>query len=224
MKLYRAFITLLFQDLLIVYRSRLDFFNPILFFVLVVSLFPLTMGAEPNNLMHMAPGIIWIASLFSIMLSFENLFHPDFEDGSLEQLILNPNPLPLLILAKLFSHWLVSCLPLIILSVPMGIILYLSKTCLIILVITLLIGTPSLYLIGAIASALTLGLKQKGFLMVLLVVPLYIPILIFATTAVTDAGFHLPYKTQLTLLTAIFTLCISFAPLVISAALRISTE
>lgn len=224
MVLWRAFLALLMQEFLIIYKSRLDFFNPILFFVLVISLFPLTMSADSNLLVQLAPGIIWIAILFSAMLSFDNIFNSDFEDGGLEQLLLNPCPLPLLVVAKIFSQWLISCFPLILLSIPMSLILFLPYHSIFVLFLTLIIGTPAFYFIGSIASALTLGLKQKGFLVTLLIVPLYVPILIFAISAVSDSRFNLPIHTQLAFLGSILTLCLSFAPIAIASAIRISYE
>lgn len=209
------------NECLLLFRNRLDWFNPLLFFVLVISLFPLALTPDPQLLARLGSGIIWIAVLLAAMLSFDNLFNPDYEDGCLDQLLLSPCPLSLLILAKLLAHWLMNSLPLILLAFPLGLILYIPLNSLKVLLLTLCLGTPSLYLLGGIAAALTLGLKQRALLVILLLVPLYIPILIFATTAVTDYTLGSPILAHVAFLGAILTLCLAFAPIVIAAAIRV---
>jgi heme exporter protein B len=219
----RAFIGVLRRDLKIAFRKHSELLNPIFFFILVVSLFPLGVGPSPKTLNEIAPGVIWVAALLATLESMERLFRSDFEDGSLEQLLVNPHPLSLLVLAKVSSHWLTTGLPLLLVSPLLGVLLHLPAQGIRILPLSLLLGTPALSLIGAIGVALTVGLRRGGVLLTLLVLPLYVPVLIFGTSAVAAAAGGFPISGQLALLGAIFVLALTLAPLAIAAGLRISS-
>ncbi|MCF1429150.1 MAG: heme exporter protein CcmB [Shewanella sp.] len=220
----RAFITLLKRDLQIAVRHRGDIFNPLLFFVMVVTLFPLGIGPEPQVLTRIAPGIIWVAALLASMLSLERLFKADFSDGSLEQMMLSPQPLSLMVLAKVLAHWLLTGVPLIITAPLLAVLLHLESNSYGALVATLALGTPVLSLLGAIGVALTVGLRKGGVLLSLLILPLYIPVLIFATSAIDAAGMNLPYDGQLAIIGAMLVGSLTLAPLAIGASLRVSTN
>lgn len=217
-----AFGILLKRDLLLAYRRRSELANPLLFFVMVVSLFPLGVSPESKVLQTLAPGIIWVAALLAALLSLDTLFRSDFEDGSLEQMVLTHHALPLLVLAKVLAHWLVAGLPLLVIAPFLGVLLFLPNDAMFPLMLTLLLGTPVLSLIGAIGVALTVGLRRGGVLLSLLVLPLYIPVLIFAASAVASAGTGLPMTGQLYFLAALLTLSLTLAPFAAAAALRIS--
>jgi heme exporter protein B len=217
-----AFGILLKRDLLLAYRRRSELANPLLFFVMVVSLFPLGVSPESKVLQTLAPGIIWVAALLAALLSLDTLFRSDFEDGSLEQMVLSHHSLPLLVLAKVLAHWLVAGLPLLVIAPFLGVLLFLPNDAMFPLMVTLLLGTPVLSLIGAIGVALTVGLRRGGVLLSLLVLPLYIPVLIFAASAVATAGTGLPIAGQLYFLAALLTLSLTLAPFAAAAALRIS--
>jgi len=219
---FQAFSILLQRDLKLAYRHRAELANPLLFFVLVVSLFPLGVSPESKVLQQLAPGVIWVAALLAAMLSLESLFRSDFNDGALEQLTLTSHPLSLLVLAKIAAHWLVSGLPLIILAPLLGVLLFLPAHAMPTLLATLALGTPVLSLIGAIGMALTVGLQRGGVLLSLLVLPLYIPILIFAANAVQSAAMGLDVAGLLYFLGAMLMLALTLAPLATAAALRIS--
>jgi len=217
-----VFFSILKRDLILAYRHRSELINPLLFFIIVVSLFPLAISPESKELRMIAPGVIWVAALLAAMLSLDNLFRSDFEDGSLEQLALTTHALPLLVLAKVCAHWLVTGLPLILLAPLLGVLLFLPAESMLTLVLTLTLGTPILSLVGAIGVALTVGLRRGGILLSLLVLPLYIPVLIFASNAVTVAGSGFPVAGQLYFLAALLTLSLTLSPFATAAALRIS--
>lgn len=219
-----AFFYLLSRDLLLAYRHRSQLIQPLLFFIIIVTLFPLAISSDAALLQKIAPGIIWVASLLATLLGLEHLFHPDFIDGSLEQFILSPYPLSLWVLAKVIAHWLITGLPLIVLTPLLGIMLHLPEHVVIVLIITLLLGTPTLSLLGSIATALTLGLRQGGVLLALIVLPLYIPVLIFAAGAVNSAMMSLPIQSEIALLGAILILSLTLAPLTTAAALKIGAQ
>jgi heme exporter protein B len=221
---FAAFRGVLRRDLLLSVRQRSEALNPILFFVLVVSLFPLGIGPGPAMLREIAPGIIWIAALLATLLSMERLFRSDFEDGALEHLLLSPHALPLLVLAKILAHWLVTGLPLILVSPLLGVIMHLPGDTLGVLALTLLLGTPILSLIGAIGVGLTVGLRRGGVLLTLLILPLYVPVLIFGSSAITAAASGLPASGQLALLGAMLALSLTLSPFATAAGLRISVE
>ena len=196
--------------------------NPLLFFVLVTTLFPLGIGADPALLREVAPGIIWVAALLAAMLSLDSVFRSDFEDGSLEQFLISAQPLSILVLAKVVAHWLITGLPLLIVAPLLGLLLDLPAASISTLLVTLALGTPVLSMIGAIGVALTVGLHRGGVILSLLVLPLYIPVLIFAANAVESAGAGLPIVAHLSLLTALLVLSMSLSPLATAAALKIS--
>ena len=218
----RAFALLLWRDLLLAYRRRTEMINPLLFFVLVTTLFPLGIGADPALLREVAPGIIWVAALLAAMLSLDSVFRSDFEDGSLEQFLISAQPLSILVLAKVVAHWLITGLPLLIVAPLLGLLLDLPAASISTLLVTLALGTPVLSMIGAIGVALTVGLHRGGVILSLLVLPLYIPVLIFAANAVESAGAGLPIVAHLSLLTALLVLSMSLSPLATAAALKIS--
>ncbi|QLE83885.1 MULTISPECIES: heme exporter protein CcmB [Shewanella] len=220
----QAFFTLLKRDLQIAVRHKGDIFNPLLFFVLVVTLFPLGIGPEPQVLSRVAPGIIWVAALLASMLSLERLFKADFVDGSLEQMLLSPQPLPLMVLAKVLAHWLLTGVPLILVAPLLAVLLHLETNSYGALMATLALGTPVLSLLGAIGVALTVGLRKGGVLLSLLILPLYIPVLIFATSAIDAAGLNLPYDGQLAIIAAMLVGSLTLAPFAIGASLRVSTN
>ena len=217
-----AFYILLKRDLTLAYRHRAELANPLLFFVIVISLFPLGISPESKVLQGIAPGIIWVAALLAAMLSLDSLFRSDFEDGSLEQLALSSHSLALLVLAKVFAHWLVTGLPLILLAPFLGVLLFLPESSTLTLVATLILGTPILSLVGAIGVALTVGLRRGGVLVSLLVLPLYIPVLIFAAGAVNEAALGFPVAGQLYFLGALLSLSLTLSPFATASALRIS--
>lgn len=217
-----ALLALLRRDLLLAYRHRGEMLNPLIFFAIVVSLFPLGISPESSVLATLAPGVIWIAALLSVLLSLDSVFRSDFEDGSLEQLLLSPYPLTVLLLAKMAAHWLVTGLPLVLAAPVLGVVLHLPTAALPTLVATLALGMPVLSLIGAIGMALTVGLRRGGVLLSLLVLPLYVPVLIFGATAVDAAAVGLDVSGHLALLGALLLFAISLAPLAVAAALRVS--
>ncbi len=213
---------LLRRDLLLVWRRRGDAINPALFALLVASLFPLSIGPEPKLLSQIAPGIIWVALLLASLLSLDTLFRSDLEDGSLEQLLLAPQPLALMIFVKVLVHWLTTSLPLL-LAVPLlAEMLFLPSDLLPVLLISLLLGTPLLSLVGAMVVALTVGMRRSGMLLALLALPLYVPVLIFGAGCVMAAGEGLPYQGALYLLGAGLAMFSVLTPLATATALRIS--
>jgi heme exporter protein B len=220
--LTRAFLILIRRDLMLAVRYRAEMANPVLFFILVTSLFPLGIGANPALLQAVAPGVIWVAALLAALLSIENVFRSDFEDGSLEQYLLSSHPLSVLVLAKVTAHWLVTGLPLLLISPLLGILMGLPIDAIKILFITLLLGTPVLSLIGAVGVALTVGLRKGGMILSLLVLPLYVPVLIFASSAVDAAAAGFPVTAHLSLITALLVLALSLSPFATAAALRVS--
>ncbi len=220
--LSKAFIAIIKRDLTLALRTRSEIANPLIFFIIIVSLFPLAVSPESELLKTMAPGVIWVAALLSTMLSLDSIFRSDFEDGSLEQMLLSPHPMPILVLAKVIAHWLASGLPLIFLAPLLGVLLFLPNEAMPALLATMALGTPVLSLVGAIGVALTVGLRRGGVLLSLLVLPLYIPVLIFASNAIATAAADLSIKGQLYFLAAMFALALTLAPLATAAALRIS--
>ena len=218
----RAFFALLRRDLLLAFRRRTELLFPVIFLLVVVSLFPLGIGANPALLQAVAPGVIWVAALLAALLSIENVFRSDFEDGSLEQYLLSSHPLSVLVLAKITAHWLVTGLPLLLISPLLGILMGLPIDAIKILFITLLLGTPVLSLIGAVGVALTVGLRKGGMILSLLVLPLYVPVLIFASSAVDTAATGLPVTAHLSLIAALLLLALSLSPFATAAALRVS--
>ncbi|MGR8999247.1 MAG: heme exporter protein CcmB [Gammaproteobacteria bacterium] len=222
MFLTNAFFAIIRRDLVLALRRRSEIANPLLFFILVITLFPLGIGAQPNLLQAIAPGIIWVSALLAAMLSLDSLFRSDFDDGSLEQILLSPYPASILVLAKIIAHWLVTGLPLLIIAPLLAVFLGMPTHSLGILLLTLLLGTPVLSLIGAIGVALTVGLRRGGMILSLLVLPLYVPVLIFASNAVEMAGSGLPVNAQINILISILLLALVLAPWPTAAALKMS--
>ncbi len=213
------------HELILAIRRRGELINPLLFFIIVVSLFPLALNSDERTLQHIAPAVIWVAALLASMLALERLFSSDYLDGTLEQMLLSPQPLSIIVLGKVFAHWLLTGLPLIIISPLIGAQFYLSTKAITVMLLTLLIGTPILSLIGAIGSALTLGLRGGGILLALLILPLYIPILVYGAGAITAseiAGTNV--QTYFLLLTAFLILALILTPWATAAALRVSAE
>lgn len=217
-----AMTTIIRRELLIAFRRQADVLNPLWFFIIVITLFPLSIGPEPNLLARIAAGIVWVAALLSALLSLERLFRDDFQDGSLEQMMLMPIPLQLVVISKVISHWVLTGLPLILISPVLAIILSLDFNTWLAVVLTLLVGTPTLSFIGAIGVGLTVGLQKGGVLLSLLILPLYIPILIFATSAIDAAALGMGYSGQLAILGAMLVGATTLTPFAISAALRVS--
>lgn len=222
MALFQAFLAIVRRDLVLAFRRRSEIANPLLFFILIITLFPLGIGAQPKLLQAIAPGIIWVSALLATMLSLDGLFRSDFDDGSLELLLLSPYPTPVLILGKISAHWLVTGLPLLLIAPLLALLLGISERALGTLLLTLLLGTPVLSLIGAIGVALTVGLRRGGMIMSLLVLPLYVPVLIFASNAVDMAASGLPVSAQINIMLSILFLALVLTPWPTAAALKMS--
>lgn len=218
----RALLTIIQRDLLVAFRRRAELMNPILFYVIVVTLFPLGVSPDKNFLSQLAPGVVWVAALLAALISMESIFRQDFDDGSIEQLFLSQHPPTLLIFGKVIAHWLITGLPMLVIVPIMALLLYIPSQAIPTLFVTVLLGTPILSLIGAIGVALTAGLRGGGVLLGLLVLPLYIPVLIFASGAVSAAIDGLASSGQLAMLGAGLILALILAPLAISASLKIS--
>ena len=212
------------RDLLLAVRRQSDVLTTLFFFVIVVSLFPLSVGPEMNMLRTMAPGVVWVAALLASMLSLGRMFSSDYLDGTLEQMLLSPHSLTMLVLGKAIAHWLVTGVPLVLMAPVLGIQYDLPADALFVLTASLLLGTPILSLIGAIGAALTLGLRGGGVLVSLLVLPLYIPVLIFGSGAVEASSAGLGYGAHFSLLGAFLLVSIVFAPWATASSLRVSME
>lgn len=212
------------RELSLALRQKGEVLTPIVFFVVVASLFPLGVGPESNLLLRMAPGVLWVSALLATMLSLPRMFATDYLDGSLEQTALSPTPLALLVGAKSLAHFLMSGLPLVLIAPVLGLQFGLDGTTLGILMASLLVGTPTLSLIGGIGAALTLGVRGAGVLLSLLILPLYIPVLIFGAGAVEAHAAGFGAQGHFSLLAALLVLSVFFAPLATAAALKISLE
>jgi len=215
---------LVWRDLILAWRRRADVLATLFFFVIVVSLFPLGIGPEAQLLRTIAPGIVWVAALLASMLSLGRIFGNDYQDGTLEQILLTPQPIYLLVLAKVLAHWLVSEVPLVAIAPLLGVQFGLSQNTLGTIAVSLLLGTPVLSLIGSIGAALTLGLRAANVLIALLVLPLCIPALIFGAGAVEASVDGTNSQPWLLLLAATLIVSLVFAPWATSAALKISVE
>jgi heme exporter protein B len=223
--MWNLFFCILTRDILLATRRRTDVLTTLFFFLIVVSLFPLGVGTEKQILRVLGPGVVWVAALLASMLALERLFAADYEDGTLEQMLMTPQPLSVLVLAKVTAHWLLTGLPLVIIAPLIGLQYHLPDISLLAMVLSLLLGTPVLSLIGAIGAALTLGLRGGGILLSLLILPLFIPVLVYGAGAVTVSAIDFadtqPY---FALLGAFLLLALVFSPLAAAAALRISME
>jgi heme exporter protein B len=212
------------RDLLLAFRRRSDVLTSLLFFLIVASLFPLGVGPDPVLLRSIAPGMVWVAALLASMLALGRLFALDYADGTLEQMLLSPEPLSVIVIGKIIAHWLVSGLPLVLLAPLLGLQFDLSREGITVLVVGLLIGTPILSLIGAIGAALTLGVRGGGVLVSLLVLPLYVPVLVFGAGAVVAQVSGLDSSAYLFLLGGVLAGAVALAPWATAVALRISLE
>ncbi|MFP4129478.1 MAG: heme exporter protein CcmB [Halorhodospira sp.] len=216
--------TLLQRDISLIVTRRQDVLTVVAFFVIVITLFPLAIGPEPERLRTIAPGAVWVAAALASLISLDRLFADDWRDGTLEQLALAPQPLALIALAKVLAHWLSLGLPLVILSPALGYALGLQGIELAVLAGSLLLGTPVLSLLGAVGAAMTLGVRGGGALMALLILPLYVPVLILGAGAVNEAMFTAPYQAHLSLLGALLAVALPLLPLAIAGALRITLD
>ncbi len=219
-----AMLAIMRRDLLMVMRRKSEVLTALFFFVIVSSLFPLGIGPEPMLLRKIAPGVLWVGALLATMLGLQRMFAADHADGTLEQMVISPTSLVVLVLGKVAAHWLVSGLPLVLMAPVLGIQFDLDASALGVLVLALLLGTPLLSLIGAIGAALTLGVRGGGVLLSLLVLPLYVPALIFGAGAVESHVSGLGAGGHLSLLAAVLALAVFFAPWATAAALKITLE
>ena len=210
------------RDLRLVWRRRGDAAQPMLFAVMVVALFPLALGADPQQLARIAPGVLWVAVLLAGLLALDSLYRGDLEDGSLEQMLLAPVPLAWLIAVRVAVHWVTTALPLVLLTPVLAELLYLPGELLPVLLVSLLLGTPLLSLLGAVVAALTVGIRRSGMLLALLALPLFLPVLVFGAGSVMAAAQGLPWAGALLLMAAGLVLAIVLAPLVAAAAIRIA--
>jgi heme exporter protein B len=212
------------RDVVQAWRRRADWLTTFFFFIIVVSLFPLGVGPEPGLLRTMAPGILWVAALLAAMLSLPRVFGSDHADGTLEQLVLTPQPLAMLVLSKIAAHWLLSGVPLALMAPVLGLQFGLPAEVLPVLCLSLLVGTPCLSLVGAVGAALTLGVRGGGVLVALLVLPLYIPVLIFGAGAVEAMAEGTGASGHLSLLGALLCLALVLGPWASAAAIRVALE
>ncbi len=221
---WRGWWCLLQRDLTLAMRNRLEWLNPLMFFVMVVTLFPLAVSPEPKFLAQLAPGILWVAALLATLLSMDMVFKGDFDEGALEQLLVSELPLAWLVTAKVAAYWLVTGLPLTLAAPVLALMLNLPEQAYSALALSLLLGTPTLCLLGAIGAALVVGLKRGGILLSLIILPLYIPVLVFGAGSVTAASAGMAITGQLAVLAALLVLALTLAPWAIAAALRISAN
>ncbi len=224
LSLRRAMFALLRRDLLIAARRRAEVFNPLIFFLMVCTLFPLGLGPEPQRLAPLAPGILWVTALLATLLASDGLFRADYDDGSLEQLLLSPASPYLLALTKSLTHWLLTGLPLALLSPLLALLLQLPGEAVPALLASLLLGTAVLSLVGAIGAALTVGLRRGGLLLSLIVLPFYMPVLIFGASAVQSAAEGFGWGGQVAVLGALLALALPLAPFAVAAGLRLSVD
>jgi heme exporter protein B len=219
-----ALLAIIHRDLLLVVRRKSEVLTALFFFVVVTSLFPLGIGADAALLRKIAPGVLWVAALLSTLLGLHRMFAVDYQDGALEQLALSPQPMVLLVTGKIIAHWIVCGLPLVILAPIIGIQFDLDAKSLYVLIGTLLLGTPVLSLLGSIGAALTLGVRGGSVLLSLLILPLYIPVLIFGAGAVYANSVGLDTSGHFSVLGALLILALAFVPWVSSAAVKIAIE
>ena len=212
------------RELRLLARQKAEWLNPVLFFIIVLCLFPLGVGPEPNLLRLMAPGIVWIAALLSVLLAAERLFKDDYRNGVIEQLVAARQPLLSFVLAKLVTNWLSTGLPLVLLSPLVALLLNLSTPAFVALLLTLLLGTPLLSLLSVLGAALTVSADKGGILLALLILPLYIPLLIFASAAMEAATMALPYHGQLAIMLAMLLFALALVPLAVLSALKLNVS
>lgn len=221
LKLFRVMVR---RDLLLAYRQKSDVLQTVFFFLVVITLVPLGVGAETELLRSMAPGIVWVAALLAALLSLPRLFAHDFADGTLEQMVLSPDPLPVIVLAKAFAHWLTTGVPITVFASLAAVMFDLKAEVAAVLVFSLLIGTPVLSLLGSVGAALTLGLRSGGVLTSLLVLPLYIPVLIFGAGAAGAVAVAVSPAAYLLITGTLSLFALAIAPWASAAALRIALE
>lgn len=219
-----VFLAVLRRDLLLAWRARADLLVALSFFLIVASLFPFGVGADPNQLRAIGPGVVWVAALLAVLLALPRLFDKDFDSGVLEQLLLSPEPAVLWVAAKIAAHWLATGLPLVILSPLLGLMYRLEGAELGVLAAGLALGTPILSLLGAIGAALTLGLRGAGSLLALLVLPLFVPVLVFGAGAVDAWAAGMGVSAQFSLLGGGLLGALALSPLACAAALRLASE
>lgn len=222
--LTRVFLSVIRRDTFLALRNIGEFAWPILFFVITVCLYPFAIGPNPELLVKVSPGVIWVSALLATLFALDGMFKSDYEDGSLEQLVLSPYPLPLLVCAKVLAHWMMTGFPLILTALLLGWLMKLPGSALQALFLSLLIGTPGLSIAGAVGAALTVGLKRSGLLLTLIVMPIYVPILIFGASAIQAGLLQLDWSGQIWFLSAIVVLFTTLAPITISSALKISLD
>lgn len=222
--LIKALVTCFRREMIVAFRHKGELANPLIFFLMVVVFIPLGISPEKAVLTVLAPGMIWVIALLATLLSLDGLFRSDFDDGSLEQMLLSPQPLPWLVLTKIVAHWLMTGIPLMLLTPLLGTMLYLPAEGYLPLMISLLIGTGSMSLIGSIGAALTVGLRKGGLILSLVVMPLYVPVLIFGASAVNEAVQGFAYTGQIAILGAMFVSALVLAPFAVAGALRISVN
>jgi len=222
--MFSTFRTILIRDLMLAARRKTDILSALFFFIIVISLFPLGVGMEKATLQKIAPGVAWVAALLASMLALERLFASDYEDGTLEQMLLSPQPLSLVVLAKVTAHWLLTGLPMVLIAPLVGLQYHLSAEAIQVMMLALLLGTPILSLLGSIGAALTLGVRGGGILISLLILPLYIPVLIYGSGAVSAIMIAGEEQAYLLLLGGFALLSTVFAPWATAASLRISLE
>ncbi|HSG50769.1 MAG TPA: heme exporter protein CcmB [Rheinheimera sp.] len=212
------------RELRLLARQKADWLNPLLFFVIVLSLFPLGVGPEPNLLRLMAPGIVWIAALLSVLLAAERLFKDDYRNGVVEQLVAVRQPLLSYVLAKILANWLSTGLPLVLLSPVVALLLNVNQASFVAMILTLLLGTPLLSLLSVMGAALTVSADKGGILLALLILPLYIPLLIFASAAVEAASMAMPYHGQLAIMLAMLLFALALIPMAVISALKLNVS
>lgn len=220
----RTFLAVIRRDLMLAFRQRMDVMNTLLFFVVVVTIVPLGVGADPNLLRAIAPGVVWVAALLAAVLSLQRLFASDYQDGTLEQMLLAGEPLPVIVLGKVVAHWLVTGIPVTAISILLALMFDIDRDAALTLSLSLAAGTPVLSFLGAVGASLTLSLRGAGVLISLLVLPLYIPVLILGAGAAEAVASGLDGTPYLLLLAALSLLSMVLAPWAIATALRISVE
>ncbi|WP_420935192.1 heme exporter protein CcmB [Alteromonas sp. A081] len=210
------------RDVHIAFKQKAELLQPLMFLLMVVTMFPLGVSPSPDTLQRIGPGVLWIAAILSSLMAMDRMFRDDFQDGTMEQYVLSGRSLAGISAVKVCVHWLVSFIPMLVLSPLLAMFLNLTFDMYVALLATLLLGTPLLSLIGAIAVGLTVGLQKGGVLLALLLIPVFIPLLIFATSAVDSAALQLPYYPQLAIIAAMLLLALAIAPFAIAYSLRVS--
>ncbi|MFT4654196.1 MAG: heme exporter protein B [Kangiellaceae bacterium] len=210
------------RDFSLAYRQRAELMQPLMFFIMVITLFPLAIGPNPETLQLVSGGVVWVAAILSLLMGLDRLFRDDYSDGSLEQMIISPTPLYMVVLVKVITHWLVNIVPLLLISPMLALFLNMTNTMYLTLILTLLLGTPIISFVGAIGVALTVGLQRSGVLVALLLIPLFIPLLIFATSAIEYASMNLPIGPLLGFMASMLLFTLAISPVVIAYSLKVS--